>query len=184
MVVAGRVFNLNSLLCSYRVFLLTREQTPQPSTGINNGVLYWIVCSRNTIQYNKMLLIIPEGEVVDKWIMFYRRRRYLCEGSGCVEGENLPSTELLGRLPNFMQNNPPVVFSQYLFWKKLHWSMAILLNKSPKPEAYWSGRSLDKFEELALTPGAHCGLHGIEPRFSRLETKAFTNWAVPDHDNL
>jgi len=66
MVVAGRVFNLNSLLCSYRVFLLTREQTPQPSTGINNGVLYWIVCSRNTIQYNKMLLIIPEGEVVDK----------------------------------------------------------------------------------------------------------------------
>jgi len=31
---------------------------------------------------------------------------------------------------------------------------AILLNRHPKPKAYWSGRSLGKCEELILKTGA------------------------------
>jgi len=40
-VVAGRASHLNSLLSSNKASLLTREQTPWPRTGINNGEYKW-----------------------------------------------------------------------------------------------------------------------------------------------
>jgi len=55
MVVAGRASDLNSLLSSNKVFLLPREQTPPPRTGVNNveyklhhpaqGLIMWSINS-------------------------------------------------------------------------------------------------------------------------------------------
>jgi len=56
MVVARRASNLNSLLCSNKISLVTRERTPRPCTGINN-VEYKLLLRTgiNNVEYKLLL---------------------------------------------------------------------------------------------------------------------------------